>query len=156
MCRFVSNFTVIGMRWNSILFFEHCPTWMHLVLFHWEIVIFVELKLTYLIYTLHSTSTEQKPALSITWPLIYTFGPSYAVSAVYQLLYSTMQFVSPQIVNLLIAFVQNDEPTWRGYFYTVLICSATFMCTIFNSQCFYQGALHLTIKSLAILLCRYF
>ena len=67
-------------------------------------------------------------------------------------LYSTMQFASPQIVNLLIAFVQNDEPTWRGYFYTVLICGATFMCTIFNSQCFYQGALHLTMKYLAILL----
>ena len=63
-----------------------------------------------------------------------------------------MQFASPQIVNLLIAFVQNDEPTWRGYFYTVLICGATFMCTIFNSQCFYQGALHLTMKYLAILL----
>ena len=51
---------------------------------------------------------------------------------------STLQFASPQIVNLLIAFVQNDEPAWRGYFYTVLICLVTLTCTIFNSQCFYQ------------------
>ena len=80
----------------------------------------------------------QKSSLSIVWPLIYTFGPSYAVSAIYQFLYSTLQFASPQIVNLLIAFVQNDEPAWRGYFYTVLICLVTLMCTLFNSQCFYQ------------------
>ena len=34
--------------------------------------------------------------------------------------------------------MQNDEPAWRGYFYTVLICLVTLTCTIFNSQCFYQ------------------
>ena len=76
--------------------------------------------------------------MSIVWPLIMAFGPAYAISAIYQFLYSTMQFASPQIVNLLIAFVQSDEPQWKGYFYTVLICLVTFVNTIFNSQCFYQ------------------
>ncbi len=47
--------------------------------------------------------SEQKgQKLSIVWPLIYAFGPAYALSAVYQFLYSTFQFASPQIVNLLI------------------------------------------------------
>ena len=38
---------------------------------------------------------------------------------------STLQFASPQIVNLLIAFVQNDEPAWRGYFYTAYMSGNT-------------------------------
>ena len=49
-----------------------------------------------------------------------------------------MQFASPQIVNLLIDFVQSDEPQWKGYLYTVLICLVTLFNTILNSQCFYQ------------------
>ena len=68
--------------------------------------------------------------------IVKAFGFCYFVSGIWQFGYIMLQFASPQIVNLLIAFVQNDEPTWRGYFYTVLICAATFACTIFNSQCF--------------------
>lgn len=71
-------------------------------------------------------------------PLLATFAPAYALSALYQLLYSTLQFASPQIVNLLIDFVQSDDPQWKGYFYTILICLVTFVNTILNSQCFYQ------------------
>jgi hypothetical protein len=33
--------------------------------------------------------------------------------------------------------VQSDDPQWKGYFYTVLICIVTFMNTVVNSQCFY-------------------
>ncbi len=54
------------------------------------------------------------------------------------ILFSTLQFASPQIVNLLIDFVQSDEPVWKGYFYTALICLVTFINTVVNSQCFYQ------------------
>ena len=84
--------------------------------------------------------TEQKKEkkLSIVAPLIYAFAPAYAISAGYQLFYSVLQFASPQIVNLLIAFVTSDEPQWKGYLYTVLICLVTFINTIANNQCFYQ------------------
>ena len=48
------------------------------------------------------------------WALIKTFGPLFFVSAVYQFLYSTLVFAGPQIVDLLIAFVESDEPAWKG------------------------------------------
>ena len=76
--------------------------------------------------------------MSIVPTLIYAFGPAYALSALFQLGYSVLQFASPQIVNLLINFVQSDEPQWKGYFYTVLICLVTLVNTILNSQTFYQ------------------
>ena len=76
--------------------------------------------------------------LSVLSTMSYAFGPAYALSALYQLGYSVLQFASPQIVNLLIDFVESDEPNWKGYFYTVLIVCTTFVCTVLNSQCFYQ------------------
>ena len=76
--------------------------------------------------------------VSIVSSLFYAFGPAFAISALYQLGYSVLQFASPQIVNLLIDFVQSDEPNWKGYFYTFLICAVTFINTLLNSQTFYQ------------------
>ena len=75
--------------------------------------------------------------MSIVSTLCKAFGPAYAVSAVLQLIYSVLQFASPQIVNLLINFVETDEEQWKGYFYTVLICLVTFVNTVVNSQCFF-------------------
>ena len=80
----------------------------------------------------------EKSDYSIVWPLIKAFGPAYAISALYQLGYSVLQFASPQIVNLLIDFVESDDPDWKGYFYTILICLVTLANTLLNSQCFYK------------------
>eukprot|EP00095_Tigriopus_kingsejongensis_P010546 maker-scaffold349_size200065-snap-gene-1.33 protein:Tk10546 transcript:maker-scaffold349_size200065-snap-gene-1.33-mRNA-1 annotation:"multidrug resistance-associated protein 1 isoform x1" len=76
--------------------------------------------------------------VSITSTLFKTFGPAYGISALYQLGTSFLQFASPQIVNLIIDFVQSDEPVWKGYLYTALICLSTFLNTIMNNHCFYQ------------------
>ncbi len=52
-------------------------------------------------------------------PLAKAIGGTLLVSAVYQFFYVLLQFASPQLLNLLIAFVEGDEPVWHGYFYTV-------------------------------------
>ena len=93
----------------------------------------------------------EKSNFSIVWPLIKAFGPAYAISALYQLGYSVLQFASPQIVNLLITFVESDDPDWKGYFYTVLICLVTLTNTLLNSQCFYkQYVVGLRVKTALI------
>ena len=48
--------------------------------------------------------------VSIVPCLISSFGPAFAVSGILQGIYSVLQFASPQIVNLLITFVESDDP----------------------------------------------
>ena len=80
---------------------------------------------------------HEKKKSSILPTIIRTFGPIFAVSGVFQLIYSILQFVSPQVVNLLITFVTSDEPIWKGYFYTILICAVTFINTLLIAQAYY-------------------
>ncbi|TRY61972.1 hypothetical protein TCAL_10708 [Tigriopus californicus] len=86
-----------------------------------------------------SIQNSKSPSqLSITSTLVRSFGPAYAISALYQFGTSVLQFASPQIVNLIIDFVESDQPVWKGYLYTGLICLSTLFNTILNNQCFYQ------------------
>ena len=76
--------------------------------------------------------------LSILPTILGAFGASYFLSSVLYFALILLQFASPQIVNLLIDFVETDEPTWRGYFYTFLIAASTISVSVLNSQSFYQ------------------
>ena len=79
---------------------------------------------------------NRKPA-SILPALVRAFGPSFLVSIATTLVYSCVQFVNPQMVNLLINFVESDDPNWKGYLYTALIVVTSFFNTIINAQSFY-------------------
>ena len=85
----------------------------------------------------YEKAKKEKKECSIVPTLIKTYGPTFALSGLLQLIYSILQFVSPQIVNLLITFVTSDEPTWKGYFYTAIICATTSLNTLINAQCFF-------------------
>ena len=78
--------------------------------------------------------------LSILPTILGAFGASYFLSSVLYFALILLQFASPQIVNLLIDFVETDEPTWRGYFYTFLIAASTISVSVLNSQSFYQAS----------------
>ena len=80
---------------------------------------------------------EQKKKVSVLTGLFYAFGVEFGWSAVLQFFYSILQFASPQIVNLLISYIEGDEPVWRGYFYMMLIIVATFTNTVLAGQ-FYK------------------
>ena len=85
----------------------------------------------------YEKAQKEKKTCSVIPTLVYTYGPKFAISGFLQLLYSILQFANPQIVNLLITFVSSDEPTWKGYFYTALICAVTFLNTLINAQGFF-------------------
>ena len=86
------------------------------------------------------TVENAKPGkpVSILPTLCYSFGGEFAWSAILTLIYSILMFASPQIVNQLIAYIENDDPVWKGYFYVALIVVATFVNTIINSQYYYK------------------
>ena len=98
-----------------------------------------------------SESKAKRKPVSVGWALCYTFGPTYLISSLFLLGYSVLQFASPAIVNLLIDFVNSDDPLWKGLFYTVLICVVTFFNTILNNMSFFvEYQVGLRLKSALI------
>uniref|UniRef100_H3CHF1 Multidrug resistance-associated protein 1 n=1 Tax=Tetraodon nigroviridis TaxID=99883 RepID=H3CHF1_TETNG len=67
---------------------------------------------------------------SLFWALCLTFGPYFLISCLYKLIQDVLMFIGPEILRLLINFVNNPEaPSWQGYFYTSLL----FVCTTVQS-----------------------
>ncbi|KRX98141.1 Multidrug resistance-associated protein 1 [Trichinella pseudospiralis] len=51
----------------------------------------------------------------------------------------TIQFASPQILSLLIKFVENtNEPVWKGYFYSVLMFASAVVFTVLTQYHFHM------------------
>ncbi|XP_068452238.1 multidrug resistance-associated protein 1 isoform X2 [Clinocottus analis] len=67
---------------------------------------------------------------SLFWALCQTFGPYFLISCLYKIIQDVLMFVGPEILRLLIRFVNNSSaPSWHGYFYTALL----FICTCVQS-----------------------
>ncbi|XP_069356357.1 multidrug resistance-associated protein 1 isoform X3 [Maniola hyperantus] len=68
---------------------------------------------------------ERKPA-SILPALCLAFGGQFFFGALLKLINDVLMFVSPQLLKLLIGFVESKEQIWKGYLYAVgLIVCAT-------------------------------
>ena len=72
------------------------------------------------------------------------FWPTFLLGAVYQFVYTLLQFASPQILGLIISFVQSDDPEWQGYFYTALFAVVAILSAIADSTYWYN--MHLVGK----------
>uniref|UniRef100_A0A7N6C098 Multidrug resistance-associated protein 1 n=1 Tax=Anabas testudineus TaxID=64144 RepID=A0A7N6C098_ANATE len=77
------------------------------------------------------TKTQQKAKEpSLFWVLCLTFGPYFLISCLYKFIQDILMFVGPEILRLLISFVNNSNaPSWHGFFYTALL----FVCTCVQS-----------------------
>nr|XP_045608210.1 multidrug resistance-associated protein 1-like isoform X2 [Procambarus clarkii] len=61
--------------------------------------------------------------LSILPTMVRMFAPSFLMGAFLKLIHDILQFLSPQILSLLIKFSESeeDEPMWHGYMYAILM-----------------------------------
>ncbi|XP_060921677.1 multidrug resistance-associated protein 1 isoform X1 [Labrus mixtus] len=67
---------------------------------------------------------------SLFWALCLTFGPYFLISCLYKIIQDILMFVGPEILRLLIRFVNDSSaPSWQGFFYTALL----FFCTCVQS-----------------------
>uniref|UniRef100_A0A8C6PLB0 Multidrug resistance-associated protein 1 n=1 Tax=Nothobranchius furzeri TaxID=105023 RepID=A0A8C6PLB0_NOTFU len=67
---------------------------------------------------------------SLLWALCLTFGPYFFISCFYKIIQDILMFVGPEILRLLISFVNNSSaPSWHGFFYTALL----FICNCVQS-----------------------
>ncbi|XP_042224815.1 multidrug resistance-associated protein 1-like isoform X3 [Homarus americanus] len=71
---------------------------------------------------------KRQQKISILPTMVRTFGPTFFFGAVLKVMYDVLQFVSPQILGLLISFsesTEEDDPQWRGFLYAavMLVCA---------------------------------
>ena len=76
-----------------------------------------------------SKAAQGKKA-GIFWILVKCFWPTFCLGALYQLIYTLLQFASPQILGLIISFVHSDDPDWKGYLYTILFAIVALVSAI--------------------------
>ncbi|XP_059046551.1 multidrug resistance-associated protein 1 isoform X3 [Achroia grisella] len=79
--------------------------------------------------------SEKKPA-SILPALCLAFGGQFLFGSLLKLVNDTLTFISPQILKLLIGFVEGNEPTWRGYLYAVTLLACATVQTMLLAHYF--------------------
>lgn len=97
------------------------------------------------------TEEEEKKgkAFSIFPSMVSTFGPTFFVGSAMKIVYDCMAMASPQIMKLMITFVETNgnktaaiemgiqpEESWKGYFYAALLLIVTTIQSILLSQYF--------------------
>ncbi|XP_060028892.1 multidrug resistance-associated protein 1 isoform X2 [Erinaceus europaeus] len=89
-----------------------------------------------------SPQKEREPSL---FKVLYkTFGPYFLMSFLFKALHDLMMFAGPEILRLLINFVNDKSaPSWQGYFYTALLfisaCLQTLVLHQYFHICFVSG-----------------
>ncbi|XP_004855847.1 multidrug resistance-associated protein 1 isoform X1 [Heterocephalus glaber] len=89
-----------------------------------------------------SPPRERDPSL---FKVLYkTFGPYFLMSFLFKALHDLMMFAGPEILKLLINFVNDKKaPDWQGYFYTALLfvtaCLQTLVLHQYFHICFVSG-----------------
>ncbi|XP_045485372.1 multidrug resistance-associated protein 1 isoform X2 [Pieris rapae] len=78
---------------------------------------------------------ERKPA-SILPVLCLAFGGEFFFGALLKLVNDVIMFVSPQLLRLLIGFVDSNETIWKGYLYAVALLACAIAQTLLLAHYF--------------------
>ncbi|KAK0179174.1 hypothetical protein PV327_007989 [Microctonus hyperodae] len=81
---------------------------------------------------------HNKKIASISIPLCRAFGNTFIFGAVLKLSQDIMIFISPQLLKLLIQFVEGSEPRWKGVFYSILLLLCATFQTLVMGQYFHR------------------
>ncbi|CAB3223737.1 unnamed protein product [Arctia plantaginis] len=84
---------------------------------------------------------KKKTPVSIFPVVCKAFGGLFLVSMVLKLCNDLLMFASPQLLRLLIGFVEGNEPVWRGYLYAVSMFLCSFVQTVIMGQYFISTAI---------------
>lgn len=75
---------------------------------------------------------------SLVMALFKTFGPTFFYGGLMKIVSDLLMFASPLVLELLINFVSNGEPLWKGYLYSVLMFVAAVLQSLVLGQYFYK------------------
>ena len=77
---------------------------------------------------LYRNGTEN---ISLLGPLVRTFWTFFIAGAVLQLVYIFLVLANPQLLNLLIEFVEEKQEMWKGYLYVGVLGAVSFLIGLF-------------------------
>ncbi|XP_011882151.1 PREDICTED: multidrug resistance-associated protein 1 isoform X4 [Vollenhovia emeryi] len=83
-------------------------------------------------------SGRKKKIASILPPICKAFGATFMFGAFLKLIQDVMTFISPQILRLLIDFIEGEESMWKGYLYAALLLLTAILQTLVLSQYFHR------------------
>ena len=79
------------------------------------------------------------PVVSVLPALCKAFGGQFLLGACLKVVQDMLQFVSPQILKLLIDFVKRPEDeAWKGYLYALVMTATALVQTVFLNQYFHR------------------
>jgi ATP-binding cassette subfamily C (CFTR/MRP) protein 1 len=81
-------------------------------------------------------TSKPKSQASILPALCKAFGPIFLFGSCLKLAQDLLTFVSPQVLKLIINFVERDDPLWKGIFYACLLFGVAAIQTLFLAQYF--------------------
>uniref|UniRef100_A0A8C0H658 Multidrug resistance-associated protein 1 n=1 Tax=Chelonoidis abingdonii TaxID=106734 RepID=A0A8C0H658_CHEAB len=82
--------------------------------------------------------SQRNSAPSLLKVLYKTFGPYFLMSFLFKACHDLMMFSGPEILKLLINFVNDkDAPNWQGYLYTGLLFACACLQTLILHQYFH-------------------
>ncbi|XP_075738557.1 multidrug resistance-associated protein 1 isoform X3 [Rhipicephalus microplus] len=76
--------------------------------------------------------------IGIMTPLFRTFWLELTLVALVKLVSSVLTFVSPLVLDMLIAFVSSDDPLWRGLLFAFTMFFSAMLESILNGQYDYR------------------
>ncbi|XP_029015058.1 multidrug resistance-associated protein 1 [Betta splendens] len=83
-------------------------------------------------------SPQKTKEASLLWALCLTFGPYFLISCLYKFIQDILMFVGPEILRLLISFVNDSSaPSWQGFFYTALLFVSTCVQSVILQKYFH-------------------
>ncbi|ODM95243.1 Multidrug resistance-associated protein 1 [Orchesella cincta] len=77
---------------------------------------------------------EEQEYTSILPALFSAFGDSFIFGSLIKLIPDSLAFVSPQILDLLIAFSSSNQELWKGIAYALLLFLSAFISTMVTVQ----------------------
>ncbi|XP_065205454.1 multidrug resistance-associated protein 1-like [Planococcus citri] len=72
--------------------------------------------------------------VSILPALYRTFGTTFIIGTTLKVFLDMLPFVSPQILSLLIDFIDGNEQMWKGYVYAVALFFVAFLQSLLTAQ----------------------
>ena len=58
--------------------------------------------------------------ISVLMPLVRCYWPQFVWLTFLYLMKTVVSLVNPQLINLFIIFIEEDQEVWKGYLYMVL------------------------------------
>ncbi|XP_065338923.1 multidrug resistance-associated protein 1 isoform X7 [Cloeon dipterum] len=84
------------------------------------------------------SKTKLKYHASIVPAICKAFGPIFLFGSFLKFVQDILGFVNPQLLSLLIGFVEKDDPLWKGLVYAILMFVTASLQTVILSQYFHR------------------